>query len=168
MTAIELMRREYQIQLSRRRDSATSSVRDSLERRVLVIDDNVDSLTLIKTILEMEDYLVSTANGGRVALKILAEGETPDLILLDVQMEGMSGLQFLSVLAEQQSDILDEVPVVFLTGMSEAPVSRAVGFIRKPIMIDSFLIETRRFIDDSRRHQVSRGSLKPTSSQDRK
>jgi FixJ family two-component response regulator len=44
-------------------------------------------------------------------------------------------------------EIIDEVPVVFLTGMDEVPKSRAVGFIRKPADTGKFLKAIRAFIE---------------------
>jgi CheY-like chemotaxis protein len=152
------MIRELQIVFEGQRDPISDTVNEPLERRkrILVIDDSADSLSLVKSILEIGNYDVLTENGGKAALKTLTEIEKPDLILLDVQMKGMTGLEFLNMLEECRPEILAEVPVVFLTGMKEVPSSRAVGFIRKPIMIDSFLRETRRYIGEgTRSHDLS-------------
>lgn len=117
-------------------------------KSVLVIDDCADLLTLMRTILEIDDYEISTAQSGKEAFKLLSQIEKPDLIFLDMNMEGMSGPEFLSMLEERMPDLIKEVPVVFLTGMEQVPKSKAVGFIRKPFAdIDTFLKATRRFIE---------------------
>jgi len=116
-------------------------------KTVLLIDDNDDLLTLLRTVLEMGDYEVFTARGASEALKALSEISRPDLIFLDVKMDDVSGPDFLLLLEEKMPEVVREVPVVFLTGFDEVPKSKAVGFIRKPIDIDTFLKDTQRFIE---------------------
>jgi CheY-like chemotaxis protein len=126
----------------------TYSNAPSARKSVLVIDDNDDLLTLLRTILEIDDYQIFTAQSGKEALKVLLNINDPDLIFLDVQMGDMSGPDFLLMLEEKRPELVKAVPVVFLTGMDKVPKSKAVGFIRKPIgSIDSFLKDTHRFIE---------------------
>lgn len=117
------------------------------KQTVLVVDDSADLLCLSKTILEMRDYEVFTALSGKEALSTLDEINRPDLILLDMQMEDMSGPNFLVELEKSRPDIIENVPVVFLTAMDKVPFSKAVGFIRKPFNIDKFLETVHRFIE---------------------
>ncbi|HAZ14725.1 MAG: hypothetical protein A2X86_12765 [Bdellovibrionales bacterium GWA2_49_15] len=119
----------------------------SKKKKILVIDDNIDHLLLDKTILEAGDYEVFTAQNGQEGLATLSRITLPDLILLDVRMNDMSGPEFLSVLEKSKPEILEKVPVVFLTASETAPPSRAVGFIRKPMEINNFLLEVKRFIE---------------------
>jgi len=116
-------------------------------KSVLLIDDNDDLLTLLRTVLEMDDYEVFTARGASEAFKALSEISRPDLIFLDVQMDEVSGPDFLLLLEEKMPAVVNEVPVIFLSGFDEVPKSKAVGFIRKPIDIDTFLKATQRFIE---------------------
>ena len=67
-------------------------------KSVLVIDDDAALLELNKTILEMEDFEVFIALSGAAALSILEKIAQPDLILLDMRMEDMSGPEFLLTL----------------------------------------------------------------------
>lgn len=129
--------------------SACPQVRTEVPRKsVLVIDDTADLLNLLKTVLEIDDYKIFTAQSGLEAFELLSEINNPDLILLDMKMEGMSGSEFLTMLEEKRPDLVQEVPIVFLTGMNEVPKSKAVGFIRKPINdIDTFLKDIHRFIE---------------------
>lgn len=117
------------------------------KKKILIIDDNADQLHLCKTILSMDDYEVVTALSGRQALALLSEIEAPDLILLDMQMEDMSGPEFLIMLEEKRPETFKIVPVVFLTAMDKVPESKAVGFIRKPYDFDKFLSAVHRFIE---------------------
>ncbi len=116
------------------------------EKVVLVVDDCADLLNLNRTILEMDGFKVLTALGGKEALKILSEINPPDLILLDMKMENMSGPDFLTALEEKRPDIIENVPIVFLTAMERVPPSKAVGFIRKPFDMVKFVQAVHRFI----------------------
>jgi len=124
-------------------------------KAILVVDDSPDMLFLLKTILEVGDYEVFTAQSGTEAFKLLSEIDTPDLILLDFQMEEMNGPDFLIMLNEKMPELIKAIPVVFLTAMSEVPESSAVGFIQKPIVdIDTFLKATQRFIESGTGHSL--------------
>ncbi len=116
------------------------------KKSILAIDDNAEQLYLNRLILESEGYEVFTALGGSEALSLLSEIKTPDLILLDLQMADMSGPDFLKILEEKKPEILEKVPVVFLTAMDEVPPSNAKGSIRKPIDLDKFTESVFRFI----------------------
>jgi CheY-like chemotaxis protein len=120
------------------------------KKSILVVDDSADFLLLNKIILETEDYEVFTAASGAEALVVLGKIAQPDLILLDMLMEGMSGPEFLLVFEEKSPEIFKNVPVVFLTGMDNPPMGKAAGFIRKPIDIDKFLEAVHRFISVER------------------
>lgn len=98
-------------------------------------------------ILEQEGYEVTTAESGSAALRLLSRSFRPDLILLDMTMQEMSGLEFLSSLEKQQPDILKRVPVVVLSALDSVPKSKASGFIRKPVQIDKFVTAVRSYID---------------------
>ena len=125
----------------------TRRIATTKKKRVLIIDDNFDQLFLCKTILATDDYESITALGGREALALLSEIEKPDLILLDMQMDDMSGPEFLIMLEENCPETFKNVPVVYLTANDSVPVSKAVGFIRKPYDFDKFLSAVHRFIE---------------------
>ena len=128
-------------------ESSSKLKPQTIKKSVVVIDDSIDFLYLIKIILQMDDYEIFTAQSGKEAFKVLSE-MTPNLILLDMQMDDMSGTDFLIKLEEMLPDLVKSVPVVFLTGMSQVPKSKASGFIRKPIDdIPEFLKQVRNFID---------------------
>ncbi len=129
---------------------STSCSHDSNSPRkkiVLVIDDSADFLSLNRSVLETEDYEVFTALGGDEAFVALEEIAQPDLILLDMRMEDMSGPEFLLALERKRPEIFENVPVVFLTALDKVPASKAVGFIRKPFDIDQFLVAVQGFIE---------------------
>lgn len=119
----------------------------SSKQSILVVDDSFDHLTLQRILLELEGYEVFTAETGAEALEILSEIDEPNLILLDMQMGDMNGIEFLAMLEEKRPEIIKDVPIVFLTGMDVVPNSKAAGFIRKPADKDRFLEEVHRFIE---------------------
>lgn len=122
---------------------------------ILIIDDSEDVLNLNGTLLEMDGYQVHKARSGSEGLELLSKMTPPDLILLDMMMDDMSGLEFLEFFKDSAPDIFARVPVVFLTGLDEVPPSDAVGIIQKPIDIDSFSRAVRGFIDASAVQQRS-------------
>ncbi len=77
------------------------SRRKPLGRRILVVDDDQDNLALVSRILAAEEYLVETASNGALALEKI-EVWYPDLVLLDVNMPGLSGLETLHKLRDRR------------------------------------------------------------------
>jgi len=115
------------------------------KQSILVVDDNSDALDLSKTVLEIEGYEVFTAQSGVEAIAALSKA-APNLILLDMQLGDMTGAELLEEIEEKHPEIIQNVPVVFLTGMDDIPKSKAVGYIRKPADMTEFLKAIRNFI----------------------
>lgn len=126
----------------------TQAKMPSRSETILVIDDSIDLLNLSRTILELEDYEVLTASCGEDALAILANSKSVSLILLDMRMEDMSGLEFMLELETRMPQVIESVPIVFLTALEKVPESKAIGFIRKPYNMDSLLVAVRGFIEN--------------------
>lgn len=119
------------------------------KKSILVIDDSVDMLELLKIMLQPEGFEVVTAESGTEAFFLLSKMDAPNLILLDMQMEDMTGLQFLDLLAEKKQKIFNTVPIVFLTGVDEVPQTNAVGFIRKPADMNELIKAVHGFIKNT-------------------
>ena len=83
-----------------------------MKRHVLVIDDNSDILDLVEMILTAEGYAVSKAPGGFEWIEV-ARKQTPDLILLDVNMPHLDGWQVLKILKMEEATA--KVPVAMFT-----------------------------------------------------
>jgi excisionase family DNA binding protein len=100
---------------------------------VLVVDDDARVREFIRVNLEMEGYGVAEAADGEEALQAI-EGQTPDLVLLDVVMPGVDGWQMLQRMQEQHGSI----PVIMFSGkvdeesVADAARRGAQGFIGKP------------------------------------
>ena len=117
------------------------------KQAILVIDDSAVTLTLQRIILESEGFKVFVAQSGAEGLAVLSQVDKPNLSLFDMQLKGMVGVNFLTLLEEKKPDVIEDVPIVFLSGMDEVPKSQAVGFIRKPADQDKFLVAVHRFIE---------------------
>jgi DNA-binding NtrC family response regulator len=73
--------------------------------KILLVDDEPGMLRYIKTLLEVDDYKVETATTGEEAVQRLEQGLRPDLVLLDVLMPGIDGLQTLEQLRQMQGGV---------------------------------------------------------------
>lgn len=108
--------------------------------RVLVIDDNRDIADSLRDILELEGCIVATAYNGRDALELLRGGVSPSLILLDLRMPVMDGIQFRN---EQLGDpALRDIPVVVLSADRNAATqatSLGLTCITKPVELSQLL-----------------------------
>jgi CheY-like chemotaxis protein len=85
------------------------------KRRVLAVDDENDVLLILKTALR-DEYDVETAASGQEALERALEHK-PDVVLLDLMMPGMDGMEVLEEL--RKSPLTATTPVIFLTGVSD-------------------------------------------------
>ena len=82
------------------------------KKKILIVDDEKDTLLVLEKQLTTAGYAVVTANSGTQAL-LLAESEQPDIIVLDIQMPGMDGGEVAFRL--KQNSITREIPVVYST-----------------------------------------------------
>ena len=81
-------------------------------KRVLVVDDDVKTVELVKLYLNRDGYRVLTAYDGIEALRLAREGR-PDLIVLDLMLPGMDGLEVCRTLRKES-----DVPIIMLTAMT--------------------------------------------------
>lgn len=87
------------------------------EKKVLVVDDEQDSVDIVETMLsEIDGITVVSANDGDSCLE-KAQKEIPDLIILDVQMPGKNGFEVFAELAKGEAT--SSIPVIMLTGIAE-------------------------------------------------
>ncbi|AUH51077.1 two-component system response regulator [Chromobacterium sp. ATCC 53434] len=113
-----------------------SDVSDSSKQVILIVDDTPESLTQLYALLK-DRYRTLIANGGERALQIAAGEALPDLVLLDVMMPGIGGLEVCRRLRDDPRTA--GIPVIFLTAMGEHEDEQAgfdagaVDYIIKPI-----------------------------------
>jgi two-component system response regulator AtoC len=107
---------------------------------VLVVDDAEGIRTYLANLLELRGYAVDTAEDGRRALALLQGGAAPDVILLDIMMPGIDGLETL----RRIRDLDDEIPVVMLSVVGkastivEAMQLGAADYLNKPFEEEEF------------------------------
>ncbi len=88
---------------------------------VLLVDDDTGLTSLLNEYLSQQDFHVSTVANAREAVQFLESGSQVDLIVLDIMMPGMSGLELLSVIRARW-----QIPVIMLTGRGE-DIDRILG-----------------------------------------
>ena len=99
---------------------------------IMVVDDDLEMLKLVSRVLELEDFEVAVATGGKSALGLLSEHK-PDLIVLDIMMPELDGLQVLDLIRRRSN-----VPIIMLTARCEvaslhsALTLGADDYVRKP------------------------------------
>ncbi len=122
---------------------------------ILAVDDNAIVLTRISDTLS-NDYEVVTVNSGMRALRYLKE-EKPDLILMDIKMAQMDGIETLRKIRSMEDR--EDIPVIMLTGVEDKDVvveSAKLGiddYILKPFYSDELLKRIRRVIDQEEKER---------------
>jgi signal transduction histidine kinase len=113
---------------------------------VLIVDDTIENLRLLSSMLSARGYEVRAVSNGRQALQA-AEGDPPDLILLDVNMPEMNGYEVCRAL--KASAKLRDIPVIFLTALGEiadkvkAFDAGAVDYVTKPFQVEELEARVR-------------------------
>ena len=118
--------------------------------RILVVDDELQILDMLKCTLEDEGYDVDVAADGKSALVLLPEHK-PDLVLLDIRMPDLDGYEVLEFIREKS-----EVPVIMLTGAVD-PISvyqsinlGADDYVRKPFYTRELLARIKNKLKRAR------------------
>ena len=112
-------------------------------KTVLIVEDNDLNMKLVRSMLQLRPYQVLEAGDAETGIQIARE-HLPDLILMDIQLPGMDGLQATQII--RKDPILSNIPVVALTSYAmqgdeqKATTAGCTGYIAKPI-------DTRRFLD---------------------
>lgn len=124
-----------------------------MTRKILVVDDNLDTRELTHLHLTTEGFVVVIASDGREGL-YMAVAEQPDLILVDISMPEHGGAELVKQLRAQPE--LDNVPILVLTSFGNEEMDRAIraGAYRamnKPVHLDSLIDEVRGLLADSER-----------------
>jgi CheY-like chemotaxis protein len=108
----------------------------SAHQPVLIVEDDDDTRRLLAEWLEQEGYPVVEARDGLEGLTALV-GHRPGLVLLDLRMPGMDGIQFRRAQRCLPDHLLAHVPVVVVSGVDDADAQAAAigatGVLRKPI-----------------------------------
>jgi DNA-binding response OmpR family regulator len=121
-------------------------------KKILVIDDDPEIITLLTVRLGANDFDVISANDALYAVRMAFE-EKPDLIILDINMPGGGGVSVFDRVRKLKTTT--KVPVVFLSGCEDRDVQKqvlemgAVGFISKPFKSEELLTVIRKALGDT-------------------
>ena len=122
----------------------------------LVVEATREALGLMTDTLDHAGFTVLIATDGHSALELLDQ-ITPDLVLMDAVMPGMSGFE--SCRRIKQEKMLANLPVIFLTGLSESAhvveglAAGGVDYVTKPIVVDELLARIRVHLANARAAQ---------------
>ncbi|GAB4271888.1 MAG: sigma-54 dependent transcriptional regulator [Deferrisomatales bacterium] len=128
-----------------------------MKRRVLVVDDEESILRSLEGALADEGYEVAVAPTGEAALAVV-DADDPDVVLLDVWLPGMDGLEALAAMRSRYADL----PVVMMSGHGtietavRATKLGAYDFIEKPLSLDKVLLCLDNAVRASRLAQENR------------
>jgi DNA-binding response OmpR family regulator len=113
------------------------TVKSGLDARILAVDDEEHILEVVKARLEQKGYNVTTASSGEAALEALKQVR-PHIILLDIMMPGLSGIDFLKLAKEIQPD----VGIIMVSALEDEEIAMrsfdlgAYDYVTKPISFE--------------------------------
>lgn len=120
-----------------------------MPHRILLVDDESHILRLTELSIRKGNYEIFTARNGNEAIECVAKNK-PDLVIMDVQMPGMDGLQALQILKSDPATA--KIPVIVLTARGhqltrqEAEGIGASAFLTKPFSPTQLFAETQRIL----------------------
>jgi CheY-like chemotaxis protein len=123
--------------------------------RLLVVDDEKDNIGVIKLVMEFHDVVVLTASSGDECLEILKH-ETPNMLLVDIRMPGMSGFELLQILRKHPT--WPDMTVVAVTAQAmQGDRERIIeagfdGYISKPIGAMTLVDDLRAIVQTKGKH----------------
>jgi CheY-like chemotaxis protein len=118
-------------------------------KKILIVEDNEQNLYLMQYILEKNGYGVVMAKNGAEGVA-LAVQEKPDLILMDIQLPDMDGLEATRRIRASEAD--GKIPIVAVTSFAmagdreKALAAGCNGYIEKPINPETFLGEIAKYV----------------------
>ena len=118
-------------------------------KKILVVEDNEINMYLSCRILKSSGYEVIEARSGEEGVE-LAIKEKPDLIIMDIQLPGIDGLETTKRIRESQAD--GEIPIIALTSYAMAGDKKkalkagCTGYVEKPINPDTLLGEIKKYL----------------------
>ena len=121
-----------------------------MAKKILIVEDNDLNMKLFNDLLQAYGYDTLQALDGRNVLKLTKENR-PDLILLDIRLPEISGLEVTKML--KTDDDLKDIPVVAVTAFAMKGDEEQIrkggceGYIEKPISVPTFLATIEKFLD---------------------
>jgi two-component system, cell cycle response regulator DivK len=121
-----------------------------MSKTILIVEDNELNMKLFNDLLQAHGYNTLQAKDGRVVVDLTRKNR-PDLILMDIQLPEISGLEITKML--KADDDLRSIPVVAVTAFAMKGDEQKIrnggcdGYIAKPISVASFLQTVSRFLE---------------------
>jgi CheY-like chemotaxis protein len=118
-------------------------------KKILIVEDNEKNMYLISFILKKNSYEVIEATSGEQGVE-LAIKEKPDMIIMDIQLPGIDGLEATKRLRASKAD--GEIPIIALTSYAmigdkeKALEAGCTGYIEKPINPDTVLSQIEKYL----------------------
>jgi len=120
-------------------------------KSILIIDDEEDILDFMTEVLSNEGYKIIPVSSGESAISLM-EHNIPDLILLDLMLQGMSGLEFLKLLKSDER--LSKIPVIIVTCKTEIRdkilglQGGAIDYISKPFTHEKLIKRVKAILGE--------------------
>lgn len=120
-----------------------------MKRHILIADDDSAIRGMLRTFLESEGYTISEAQTGGEVVKLISNGHTVDLLLMDLRMPELSGIDILQRIGDQSL----AVPVVLMTAFGTSNIAikaiqlGAHDYITKPFELEDVLVAIQRFFE---------------------
>ena len=121
----------------------------SPQKMILILDDDLVNLTILKSVISKAGYSVLTTDNGTDALKI-TRAQSPDLIILDLMMPDMDGTEVANTL--KQNPRTRKIPIIFLSSLISAEEERSnigkdsISYLSKPYNRERLLNEGRKYL----------------------
>ena len=118
-------------------------------KRILLFDDSSVNNLLLQNILEEENFEVIAAFSGKEGLTIMKKVK-PDLVLLDIMMPGMDGIEVLEEILAKET--LRNIPVIMLTAKTDPATEKksreigAIDYINKPVNIEKLVLKVKEIL----------------------
>ena len=113
-----------------------------MNKHILVVDDDAHMRSMLQVVLESEAYVVDTASDGLIVLdKIVHQQAMPEIILLDLHMPRMNGLQLIEAL-RQRKEACVEIIIAFSGSRDALEQARGLGIgrcLEKPFDLETLL-----------------------------
>jgi DNA-binding NtrC family response regulator len=127
-----------------------------LQKRILIIDDDVDFRNLLRIQLSLAGYSAEVAEDGLAGGKAMLE-HPPDLVLSDIHMPFLNGVELLSLMGTDEHTA--SIPVILLSGQSDGATALkakrlgAADFLTKPVAIEHLLNSIRGCLQRKNRNE---------------
>jgi two-component system, cell cycle response regulator DivK len=127
-------------------------------KRILIVEDNENNMYLISFILKKKGYTILQAGSGEEGVDLAAR-EKPDMIIMDIQLPGIDGLE--ATRRMRESGVSGNVPIIALTSYAmagdreKAIASGCTGYIEKPINPETFTEELGKYLTQGDKHESS-------------